>query len=194
MPALDNVYSDSDLIERLALDDQSAFETLYERYFDRLFSYADAKTGDHYLAQEIVQELFIHLWQHRHQLAVTSSVRAYLFTSAKHLVIDQYRRTAARSRHRAAFSDHQPLAANLTDEQFEADELQQTYERLLARLPSKCRHVFSLSRQGYTNREIADREGIAEKTVEQHITKALHLLRQHLTNPAMLMLFFSLFR
>jgi len=193
MSSLNSIYSDSDLIEQLALDNQSAFETLYEQYFGRLFSYANAKTGDHYMAQEIVQELFIHLWQHRHRLALIGPVRAYLFTSAKHLVIDQYRREAARSRHRAAFSDHQPLAANLIDEQFDADELQQAYERLLAQLPDKCRHVFSLSRQGYANREIADREGIAEKTVQYHITKALRLLRQHLANPAILKLSFSLF-
>ncbi|MBO0933849.1 RNA polymerase sigma-70 factor [Fibrella aquatilis] len=193
MSASYNVHSDSDLVRRLALDDQAAFDALYERYFAALFSYSDAKTGDHYAAQEIVQELFINLWQHRHRLALTGSIKAYLFTSAKHLVIDQYRRTATRNRHQAAFSDHQLLAANLIDEQLEADELQQTYERLLAQLPDKCRRVFSLSRQGYTNAEIANREGIAEKTVEQHITKALRMLRQYLTKSALAMLLFSLF-
>lgn len=184
--------SDAYLIERLAQDDQVAFETLYERYFARLFNYAVGKTGDYYLAQEVVQELFINLWQQRGRLALSGSGSAYLFTAAKHSIIDQYRREAARTRHRDAFTDRRTLISNETEEQIQVDDLQQTYERLLSQLPGKCRRVFTLSRQGYSHREIARREGIAEKTVEQHITKALRLLREHLPEHLTLLLLVSL--
>ena len=175
-------------------DDETAFGMLYERYFSLLFTYAIGKTGDHFVAQEVVQELFINLWQQRNQVSIASSVRAYLFTAAKNLVIDQYRREAARSHHRDCFTDPQPLFTNQTEEQLQADELLQTYERLLLHLPDKCRRVFGLSRQAYSHREIARMEGITEKTVEQHITKALRLLRKHLPTHLVVPLLLSLIR
>lgn len=181
---MDKTATDIFLIERLVLDDQLAFEALYERYFARLFNYAVKKTGDCFLAQEIVQELFINLWQQRGRLAVpgsVGSVSGYLFMAAKHLVIDQYRREAARTRHQDAFGNRQPSISNPTDEYIRTSDLLQTYERLLGQLPDRCRQVFVLSRQGYSNREIARQQGMAQKTVEQHITRALRLLRKHLS-------------
>ncbi|MBC8152033.1 MAG: RNA polymerase sigma-70 factor [Bacteroidetes bacterium] len=195
MSATNEILTDACLIQRLALDDQVAFGILYERYFVRLFNHAVQKTGDRFVAQEIVQELFINLWQQRGRfstLNIVGSVNGYLFTAAKHLIIDHYRREAARTRHRDAFADLQPLISNQTEEYVWTNDLQQTYERLLDRLPDKCRQVFFLSRQGYSNREIAGQEGIAEKTVEQHITKALRLLRQYLPEHLTIWLLLSL--
>jgi RNA polymerase sigma-70 factor (family 1) len=187
----DGIYSDQYLLERLSQDDQAAFETLYERYFAKLFNYAFGKTGDRFLAQEAVQELFIQMWQQRGRLVLTRSLNAYLFTSAKHIIIDQYRRETVRTHHSNIYIDKQTLVSNHTEEQVQIDELQQTYECLLNQLPDKCRHIFTLSRQGYSNREIARQEGISEKTVEQHNTKALRLLRENLPEYLMLLVLFS---
>lgn len=191
MHTLNKPHSDVSLIERLTQGDQAAFEILYERYFARLFNYAVAKTGDRFLAQEIVQELFINLWQQREKLTLTTSVEAYIFTTAKHLIIDQYRRESTRTRYQDAFINRQPLVSNQTEEQIQADELRETYERLLSQLPEKCRRVFTLSRQGYSHREVARLEDIAQKTVEQHISRALRLLREHLPEHLILFIYLS---
>lgn len=185
-------HSDAQLVTLLAEDDQAAFDALYERYFTRLFNYAYQKTEDRFTAQEVVQELFIHLWQQRRQLTITGTVSGYAFASAKHLIIDQYRRQTTRSRHADAFANGQSAVSNQTEEQVRVDELLEHYERSLGLLPEKCRQVFVLSRQGFTNREIARQLAISEKTVEQHITKALRLLRQHLPEHLTLLLLFSL--
>lgn len=192
MQAVYHTHSDTQLIQLLASDDQRAFDTLYERYFNQLFNYAYEKTGDRFLAQEVVQELFINLWQYRGRLSITNAVKAYIFTSAKHLIIDQYRRESSRIRHADTFFSRQTLSSNQTEEQVSVNELQQTYANFLDQLPEKCRQVFTLSRQGFTNHEIGQQVGIAEKTVEQHITKALRLLRQHLPEHLSLVLLISL--
>lgn len=193
MSAIDYTYSDHQLIQLLAKGDQNAFDRLYERYFAPVFNYAYQKTGDRFLAQEVVQELFINLWQQRERLLITGAVNAYIFTAAKHLIIDQYRREATRTRHTDTFSNRQELTSNQTEEQIWADDLQQTYEELLRQLPDRCRQVFVLSRQGLANREIARQLGIAEKTVEQHITKALRLLHQHLPKHLLTLLLMALY-
>lgn len=165
---------DADCLRRLKAGEQAAFEQLYERYFSRLYNYAYQKTGDTFLAQEVVQELFVRLWQQRGRLVITGVVSAYLFAAIRHLIIDQLRKEAIRQRHTEQFArDYQPLATNQTEEQVRLDELRQAYEQLLQQLPPKCRDVFRLSRQGVSHREIAAQLAISEKTVEQHITKAL---------------------
>lgn len=185
-------HSDAQLIALLIEDDQVAFDELYERYFSRLFNYTYEKTGDRFTAQEVVQELFINLWQQRKRIAVFGTVSAYIFASAKHLIIDQYRKQAIRTRHADLFTTAQVLISDQTEEQVRVNELQENYERFLLQLPDKCRQVFTLSRQGFANREIADQLSISEKTVEQHITKALRLLRQHLPEHLTLLLFLAL--
>ncbi len=170
-------YTDNQLIELLADSDPKAFETLYNRYFTRLFNYAYDKTGDHFAAQEVVQELFINVWQQRERLHINSAVNGYLFKSAKHLVIDLYRRENSLNHHTDVFVNRQVYSSNQTEEQVRVNELQRTYAHFLNQLPDKCRAVFTLSREGFSNREIAEQMNISEKTVEQHITKALRLLR-----------------
>lgn len=191
MNSIYHTFSELQLIQLLAKDDQLAFDELYERYFTRLFNYAYKKVDDHFLAQEVVQELFINLWQQRKQLVIKGVVSAYIFTSVKNLIIDQYRRETLRFRHADAFSSRQTGTTNQTEEQIWANDLEQTYEKFLIQLPDKCRQVFKMSRQGFANREIAQELDIAEKTVEQHITKALRLLRPNLPHYLFVALIFS---
>ncbi|WP_020597279.1 RNA polymerase sigma factor [Spirosoma panaciterrae] len=187
-------YSDSQLIEMLADDDSIAFEALYNRYFTRLFNYTYEKSGDQFIAQEIVQELFINFWQQRKQLFINRSVNGYLYTAAKHLIIDQHRREVTRNHHTDQFVTYQTSVSNQTEEQIRVNELQRTYMNFLNQLPDKCRCVFSLSREGFSNREIAEQMNISEKTVEQHITKALRQLRAQFPQQLLILFIISFFK
>lgn len=173
-------YSDEDLLALMREhDDELAFSELYNRYFRLLYNYCYEKVSDQFAAQEIIQELFVSLWQHRHQHTI-QACRPYLFSAAKHLVISFYRKEYTRLRHYSQWETFRPLATDGSDQQALTDDLQHHYEEGLKRLPDKCREVFVLSRQGLPNREIAQKMAISEKTVEQHITKALRALRTHL--------------
>lgn len=192
MPAAYRAYSDNQLLQLIAQSDQQAYDELYERYFTQLFNYAYQKTSDRFLAQEVVQELFITIWQQRTRIEITGLAKSYIFTTAKHLIIDQYRREASRAHYTDTFMSRQPLFTNQTEEQVWANELERSYQEFLAQLPPKCQQAFMLSRQGYTNREIAQQMGIAEKTVEQHISKALRLVRDWLPNYLLMVFILSL--
>nr|WP_184175802.1 RNA polymerase sigma-70 factor [Rhabdobacter roseus] len=160
-------------------DDELAFGELYGRYFRPLFNYTYAKVNDEFTTQEIVQELFVSLWQQRHRYAV-QVCRPYLFSMAKNLVINYFRKEFTRQRHHSQWGTLRPETTDPSDQQALTGDLQHRYEEGLKLLPEKCREVFVLSRQGLPHREIAGTLGISEKTVEQHITKALRILRGHL--------------
>lgn len=160
-------------------DDELAFEELYNRYFKTLFNYAYSKVNDRFAAQEIVQELFVKVWQQRRHNLVECG-RSFLFTIAKRQIISFYRKEYTRRHHYGQWEIQRSENAEFADQPTLASELQHRYQQVLHLLSPKCHEVFVMSRQGFSNRQIGEQLGISEKTVEQHITKALRILKAHL--------------
>lgn len=173
-------HSDEQILAILrAEDDRKAFEELYFRYFKILYNYISPKVNDRYVAQDILQELFVSLWQKRH-ISDINNCKQYLFSASKNLIINHYRKELVRQRQNTEWEISRPKEANSTLEHTLAINLENRYEEGLDILSPKCREVFVLSRKGYTNREVASQLAISEKNVEQHISKALKTLRVHL--------------
>lgn len=160
-------------------DDELAFAELYSRYFKTLFNYAYSKVNDRYAAQEIVQELFVNIWQQRRQNQVQCG-RSFLFTIAKRLIISFYRKEYTRQHHYGQWEIHHSETSDFADQPILASDLQNRYEKGLHLLSPKCHEVFTMSRRGLSNKQIGEALNISEKTVEQHITKALRILKEHL--------------
>jgi len=180
MRTVDFTYSDEHILTLIQENnDESAFTMLYDRYFRILFNYTYSKVNDQFAAQEIVQELFVSIWQQRHRNTV-NSCRSYLFSSVKNLIISYYRKEYTRKFHYDRWEVQSECSVALTDQDVLTSDLQIRYEQGLHLLPPKCREVFILSRKGHTNKEIAQELSISEKTVEQHITKALRVLKEYL--------------
>ena len=172
--------SDKELLTSITVsNDRKAFEALYLRYSIRVFDLVHARVNDRYNAQEIVQELFVGLWQKRRSLSI-QNCRAYLFSAAKNLVISHYRREIAREARQQNWAAGRRQVEELTYEETIAQDLHIRYQEGLKLLPDKCQRVFTLSREGLTNHEVAEQLDISEKTVEQHITKALRFLKVYL--------------
>lgn len=180
MKTINFTYSDEDILKRMQENnDESAFTMLYDRYFRILFNYAYSKVNDQFAAQEIVQELFVSLWQQRQKNTV-NSCRSYLFSCVKNQIISYYRKEYTRKFHYDQWEAHCESSVNLTDQKILTSDLERQYEQALILLPPKCKEVFILSRKGHSNKEIALQLLISEKTVEQHITKALRVLKEYL--------------
>lgn len=194
---METKYTNSTDEELLALlsgkDDRKAFELLYKRYSARIFDYIHARVNDRYTAQEIVQELFMSLWQKRRDLSV-QTCRSYLFSAAKNLIVSHYRKEMARAVRQKSWEGARSQQEEHTYQETIVQDLRTHYEEGLGLLPDKCQRVFTLSRDGLSNREVAERLSISEKTVEQHITKALRFLkvylREHLAYLAVFTTFF----
>lgn len=169
---------DNELIDLLRSDSREAFSEIYSRYWKKLFVVAANKTGLAEEAEEIVQDIFISLWNRRETIEIVTSLNAYLSISVKYRVI----KLLAKKHQYNKYADHSlkftSEFVNSTEDWMEFEELKERLAVLVESLPEKCRLVYKLSREeGLTQKQIAKEYGISEKTVEAHIGKALKALR-----------------
>lgn len=168
--------SDMQLIDRLKSGDESALAAIYKKYWQQLFMAAYNVLKDKQVCEDVIQELFIKLWNCRSNIQITVSLKAYLHASVRYEVYRQLRAGVVTS---DVFDD---LASRLQSpasyENLEYKELVSQVNSVVETLPEKCREVYRLSREEYlTHKQIASQLNISTKTVENHLTKALKLLR-----------------
>ncbi|RVU02786.1 RNA polymerase sigma-70 factor [Mucilaginibacter limnophilus] len=170
---------DIELLKLLCSDeDVLAFNEIYNRYWDKAYGAAYKRTKLTEVSEEIVQDIFTDLWLRRKELQITAKLPVYLFSAVRYKVINYIHKELLKSNHRKLTSISSPDLDNSTEERVIAGDLHTHLQLEVRQLPEKCREVFELSRNEYkSNREIAQSLGISEKTVENHITKALRRLR-----------------
>ena len=171
-------YTDGRLLELLAENDQQAFEQLYTRHWAGLYQSAFFILRDGDACKDIIQDVFVWLWEHRHSVQI-KSVPSYLRAAVRFKIANYIRS----GRIRASFFD-ELAALNPTvlppdsQELAEVRELRALIHQVIGELPPKCQEIFRLSREErLSNQEIADRLGLSVKTVENQMTIALRRLR-----------------
>ena len=175
-----NSLSDDQLLIRFQKDDMHSFEEIYNRYWSRLYVEAYKRLKNTEDAEELVQNLFTSLWANRKKARIHSSLGAYLFTSIRYLVINHVQKETVRKNYKNGLFDQLEgkLFDNSTEYTVFLNDLNTRIEEGCTQMPPKCRRVFELSRKWYkTNKEIAQELMISEKTVENHLTKALRILK-----------------
>lgn len=160
---------------RVQGDDPKAFEALFRKYFHTLCLLSKRYTRDITTSREVVQDLFIHLWENRKVLEIKTSFRSYMASAVRFNSIRRIRN----DRKVVIFTDLLPDNSQELNDHLEYAELQAAIIRAIEGLPHQCRKVFELSRfELLTHSEIALRLEISVKTVEAHIGKALKQLQQ----------------
>ncbi|HTR79866.1 MAG TPA: RNA polymerase sigma-70 factor [Gemmatimonadaceae bacterium] len=178
--------NDRGLFVRVRLGDDAALAALFDRYVDALCSFAFAYAQSRDSAEEIVQDVFIWIWEHRTAIEPPRSVPSYLYTAVRNRALNQLRARATEVRfyEREATeggSAVSPRRTDAPDALAEAHDLRDAAARAVAELPLRCREVFTLARgRQLTYAEIADVLGISPKTVEIHMSRALAHLRERL--------------
>ncbi len=171
-------YLDMELTDLLRQGDTQAFETIYRRYAGDLFSYALRKIRVREDCEEIVHDVFESLWKRREHLAITS-LRQYLFTSVRYMVIRYFSHRDVRRR----FADHYRLFEAIYDTV--GDEALRDSRAICATLldhiqvlPERCQEAIKLRLiENLSNGEIAERMHINKGTVELYISKAFSHFR-----------------
>jgi len=167
---------------RVKQGDEQAFELLFRKYYVRLCSFANKFLNDPEEAREIVQEVFLKIWEGRDDIDPEDSLKSYLFKITQNLCLNKLRKSKVESRYleilkevyieHSEFSNYEPLLVQ---------ELDNTINAAISTIPPKCKRVFELSRiDGLKYNEIAGVLNISVKTVEAQMSKALNILRVEL--------------
>jgi RNA polymerase sigma-70 factor (family 1) len=170
--------TDEELLRLLRDGDQAAFTQLYKRYWDRLYVVASHALGSPQEAEEAVHDVFLRIWKNRDTIQVRETLPQYLAAAIKYEVINRLRKQSRRRQLFNRFEKGSAISNDPTGEFIREKELTAELESTIRGLPEKCQLVFRLSRgQGYSQREIAEKLGLSENTVDSHIRRALHTLR-----------------
>lgn len=157
---------------------ETAFKKLFYEFYDPLYRQAYRYVTDAQVAEEIVQDTFVNLWNKRSSLKIQSSLAAYLGVSIRNHSLNYLKSRYARQRSLILEPSELELADTPRMETLSREELRQLLEQAIAQLPEKCRIIFTLSRNhGLTYQEIADKLGITKETVKTQIKIALQKLR-----------------
>ncbi len=172
-------YEDSKLLELLKdNDDRLAFETLYNRYWKKLLLHAEQKLNSYSEAEEVLQNVFLDIWVRRNSIEISYSFYTYISSAVKYQVFAQLAKRYKKDVIHASEDQIPHIGVNSTEEWFDYTESYSKIEQLVQKLPNKTKQVFKLSRiYGYSQKEISQELSISVKTVENHMTKALKLLR-----------------
>jgi RNA polymerase sigma factor (sigma-70 family) len=156
-----SALTDLDLIALLKTADEHAFTEIYNRYWKRLLAIAYNHTKDKSAAEEIVQEVFISLWDRKNKIDI-QSVNNYLATATKFTVFKSFYKPRKKQDSLLLALSNNDL--QLDEEQIDAKFLQEYISGHVEKLPEKCRMVFKYSREaGLSIPEIAREMNIAEK-------------------------------
>jgi RNA polymerase sigma-70 factor, ECF subfamily len=196
MPDLNSNKADLQLKD-LSKED---YEVIFKKFFPALKAYAQLFVQEQ-PAEDIVQDILVYLWENIEKIEIHTSLEAYLFKSVYQRCISHIKRQNLLSEH------HSRIEIDLKMEElkyFDSDQnesirrlfmndLRHDLENAISSLPEKCQEVFRMSFiNDFKNKEISDQLKISVNTVENHITKALKLLREKLSRymPVLFLFFF----
>lgn len=169
------------LLGKLKKDDQSAFSVVFTQYYSDLVRFSFKFTNDLNISEEIVQDVFLRLWENRSSLEIHTSLKSYLLKNVQNRSIDSLRHTGITNQYVSMVLNNVIATQNDTENYVFFSELQANYNNALKKIPVQYADVFRMSRmEGLKYQEIADMLGVSVRTVEVRLSKALVILREEL--------------
>ena len=171
-----DIVTGKDLFIVINKSRKSAFTAFYTTFFQKLLLTSDKYVKDIFVAEEIVQNVFLKIWESPESLEDIKSIKPYLYTAVINASISHINRQKNIEQH------HLRIAANLTEEYCldldEENDLIVLLYNEIEKLPPQCKKIFKLNRfDRLKYREIADQLNLSERTIENHIAHALKVLR-----------------
>ncbi|SMC62246.1 RNA polymerase sigma factor [Pedobacter nyackensis] len=169
-------YQDLTDVELLALmkdDDEKAFEEIYSRFHDFLYTYAFKLTGEENETSDILQVLFVNLWTKRHHLEISGKLVNYLHQGIKYGFLNEERRRATLSKYQESLKQYLSEGYTHTEEQLFEKELVNRLRKIAEEIPGKGGQIFLMTYfDNLSVSEVAETLGISEKTVRNLQSKA----------------------
>lgn len=192
-----NQNDERELFSRISQEDDQAYRQLFTNYFDRLKWYAFKLLKSEFWAEEIVQEVFIHLWEARHHLPSVENPSAYLYRMVGNRCFDRIRRQdlEIEMQYVAYVAVHGTQQYASQPGQYDLQRVEGYLKEVVAGLPDQRRVIYKLQQEkGLSYQEIADQLNISRHTVRNQMAKTLHTIREYLLKKGTLyLLLFSHF-
>lgn len=176
--------------------DMLAFDAIYKQYCSRLYGFILNLIKQESDAEEIVQEVFVKIWESRNSINAYSSFDSYLFTIAYNNTISLLRKRVSEKKYLEHLKSIQQISDSVDIiEEIHFKDVKNNFEKLVNQLTTRQKEIYNLSREeGLTHKEIANKLGISQNTVEIHISKALKFIKTNIDKSLLInTLFISLF-
>lgn len=179
------------IIEKFKEGNARAFDEIYHQYSKKVYNFALGLLKDKDIAGEIVQEVFVNLWEKRNNVDITLNFENYLFAMAYNSIRKYFRKKSIETKVKDFLLKNPPEFIENTDGVVIYNELLELANKTIEKLPAKRKIVYKLSRQeGMKIKEIAGRLNISTRTAETHLSKALKYLKEELVSISLLTLLF----
>ena len=172
------ILIESEWLKCICAGDSNAFESLFYFYSQRLIYFSRSFVSDKQIAEDIIQDLFVKIWQNRKNLDTSKSIKSYLYSAVKNESLKFLRDT------KFEIKDDEKILTmhgnfNEPDKELECKELNEKIYSAINSLPEKCREIFIMNRFDHLKyREIAELLDISIKTVETQMGRALKKLKE----------------
>lgn len=172
--------TDRQLVQQLIeSDDHHAFMEIYSRYAKKLHHTGSKKIDERDDIKDLIQEVFMALWNNRHSITVDTPLGGYLFATMRYIIIKRITHKKVQSSYLDSLDPISLRQYNTsTDSLVRENELKHLIENEISSLPEKMQLVFRMSREDHlSHKEIASELGLSEATVKKHVNNALKSLR-----------------
>jgi len=179
------IKSDKELVVLLNSSDETAFRELYIRYKDRLWNYIFSFLKSEDESDDLIQEIFIHLWELRHSVNPELSFSSFIYTMTKNKVLNYFRDKDLDLQYRRSIKVSTPVEMESIDSDIIYLEYQKILVAAIEQLPPQRKRIFNMSRiEHKTYKEIAAQLGISVSTVQEHVSASLHFIKNYFTKNA----------
>jgi RNA polymerase sigma-70 factor, ECF subfamily len=169
---------DNLLVDRIRQNDKSAFKILYNRYSKKIYFFSLKYLGNNIETEELVQSVFIHVWEKRKSLDPAISVKSYIYKSAVNYIYNYLKKKSIRARFIESQIQKEENYSNLTYEQVFFHDLERTINTIVEALPSQQQKIYQLyQEEGLTHNEIAAKLDLSVRTVENQMYRAVKTIR-----------------
>lgn len=171
-------YSDMELADMLREENHDAFAEIYQRFHSLLYIHAFRRLDDQEATNDLLQDIFIQLWEKRNVLMLHGSLSAYLYSSVRNKIINQYVHKKVEGKYLSSLGDYFEEDHRYADFRVRENQLKSLIESEIAALPETERLIFHMSRnENLSYREIAEKLDLTEEAVKSKMKRTLKVLR-----------------
>jgi RNA polymerase sigma-70 factor (ECF subfamily) len=178
-----SLQQESELLQQLIQGDAEAFRQLYEQYQGRIFLFAYRFTKSKDAAEEVVQEVFIKLWEKREQINIEKNFASYIIRVTRNLILDGLKKAANDKKIQQQILHNMKALRDSTAEEMLNKELERLHKQAIDSLSPQKKTIYLLSREEeLTYEQIAEKLGISKNTVRNHMADALQTIREYISS------------